>query len=40
MLVLGIDTSGYANVIGVVDGERVLADFVFKTRNESRAGQL
>ncbi|HEY51484.1 MAG TPA: tRNA (adenosine(37)-N6)-threonylcarbamoyltransferase complex dimerization subunit type 1 TsaB [Dehalococcoidia bacterium] len=37
MLVLGIDTSGYANAIGVVDGERVLADFAFQTRNESLA---
>ncbi len=35
MRVLGIDTSGYANAVGVVDGERVLADFVFQTRNES-----
>ncbi len=35
MRVLGIDTSGYANAIGVVDGERVLADFVLETRNES-----
>lgn len=37
MLVLGIDTSGYANAIGVVDGERILADFAFETRNESLA---
>jgi len=37
MLVLGIDTSGYANAIGVADGERVLADFAFQTRNESLA---
>ena len=37
MRVLGIDTSGYANAIGVVDGECVLADFAFKTRNESLA---
>jgi len=37
MLVLGIDTSGYANAIGVVDGERVLTDFVFEARNESLA---
>lgn len=37
MLVLGIDTSGYANAIGVADDGRVLADFVFKTRNESLA---
>jgi tRNA threonylcarbamoyladenosine biosynthesis protein TsaB len=37
MLVLGIDTSGYANAIGLVDGERVLTDFAFGTRNESLA---
>lgn len=37
MLVLGIDTSGHANAVGVVDGERILADFVFETRNESLA---
>jgi len=37
MLVLGIDTSGYANAIGVVDGERVLADLIFEARNESLA---
>lgn len=37
MLVLGIDTSGYANTIGVVDGERVLADFMLETRKESLA---
>ena len=35
MRVLGIDTSGYANAIGLVDGERVLADFVVQARNES-----
>jgi len=37
MRVLGMDTSGYANAIGLVDGERVLGDFVFETRNESLA---
>ena len=37
MLVLGIDTSGYANTIGVADDGRILADFVFETRNESLA---
>lgn len=37
MLVLGIDTSGYANAIGVVDGDKILADFVLETRNESLA---
>ncbi len=35
MIVLGIDTSGYANAIGVVDGERVMADFNFEARIDS-----
>lgn len=35
MKVLGIDTSGYANAIGVVDGDRVLADFNFEARTDS-----
>ncbi|MFC2066702.1 tRNA (adenosine(37)-N6)-threonylcarbamoyltransferase complex dimerization subunit type 1 TsaB [Chloroflexota bacterium] len=35
MKVLGIDTSGYANAIGVVDGKHVLADFTFEARNDS-----
>lgn len=35
MLVLGIDTSGYANAVGVVDGERVLSDFTFEARTDS-----
>ena len=35
MRVLGIDTSGYANAIGVIDGEKVLADFTFEARNDS-----
>ncbi len=35
MKVLGIDTSGYANAIGVVDGERILADFIFEARTDS-----
>jgi tRNA threonylcarbamoyladenosine biosynthesis protein TsaB len=35
MKVLGIDTSGYANAIGVVDGNRILADFTFEARNDS-----
>jgi len=33
--VLGIDTSGYANAIGVVDGNQILADFTFEARNDS-----
>ncbi len=35
MRVLGIDTSGYANAIGVADGSRVLADRVFAARSDS-----
>ena len=35
MRVLGIDTSGYVNAIGVVDGARVLADFTFDARSDS-----
>lgn len=35
MIVLGIDTSGYANAVGVTDGERVLADFTFEARIDS-----
>lgn len=35
MIVLGIDTSGYANAVAVVDGERVLADFAFAARTDS-----
>jgi len=35
MIVLGIDTSGYANAIGVIDGEQVLADFTFEARADS-----
>ena len=35
MIVLGIDTSGYANAIGVIEGERVLADFAFEARTDS-----
>jgi tRNA threonylcarbamoyladenosine biosynthesis protein TsaB len=35
MKVLGIDTSGYANAIGIVDGGQVLADLVFEARTDS-----
>lgn len=35
MKVLGIDTSGYVNAIGVIDGNRVLADFTFEARADS-----
>ncbi len=35
MKILGIDTSGYANAIGVVDGNQVLADFTFAARTDS-----
>ncbi|MFC1914447.1 tRNA (adenosine(37)-N6)-threonylcarbamoyltransferase complex dimerization subunit type 1 TsaB [Chloroflexota bacterium] len=32
---MGIDTSGYANAIGVVDGKQVLADLVFEAKTDS-----
>ena len=35
MKVLGIDTSGYANAVGITDGEQVLADFVFEAKADS-----
>lgn len=35
MKVIGIDTSGYANAIGVIDGDRILADFNFEARTDS-----
>lgn len=35
MIVLGIDTSGYANAVGVADSGRVLADFTFPARTDS-----
>ena len=35
MKVLGMDTSGYANAVGVTDGGRVLADYSFEARNDS-----
>lgn len=35
MIVLGIDTSAYANAIGIVDSGRILADFTFAARTDS-----
>ncbi|HEY83072.1 MAG TPA: tRNA (adenosine(37)-N6)-threonylcarbamoyltransferase complex dimerization subunit type 1 TsaB [Dehalococcoidia bacterium] len=35
MKILGIDTSGYANAIGVIDGDQILADLVFEARADS-----
>ena len=35
MRVLGIDTSGYTNAVGMVDGGRVLADFAYEARADS-----
>jgi tRNA threonylcarbamoyladenosine biosynthesis protein TsaB len=35
MIVLGIDTSGYVNAVGVVDGSRVLADNTFPAKTDS-----
>lgn len=35
MMVLGLDTSGYANAVGVVDGEKVLADLTYRAKTDS-----
>jgi tRNA threonylcarbamoyladenosine biosynthesis protein TsaB len=35
MIVLGIDTSGYVNAVGLTDGGRVLADASFPARTDS-----
>jgi tRNA threonylcarbamoyladenosine biosynthesis protein TsaB len=35
MIVLGIDTSGYSNAIGVVDGEKTLAGNSFEAKTDS-----
>ena len=35
MKVLGIDTSGYTNAVGVTDDEQILADFTFEARTDS-----
>jgi tRNA threonylcarbamoyladenosine biosynthesis protein TsaB len=35
MIVLGIDTSDYANAVGVVNGDQVLADFNFEAGSDS-----
>jgi tRNA threonylcarbamoyladenosine biosynthesis protein TsaB len=35
VIVLGIDTSGYVNAVGVVDGSRTLADNKFPARTDS-----
>ena len=35
MIVLGIDTSGYANAVGVVDDDRVLAEATFTAKTDS-----
>lgn len=35
MKVLGIDTSGYANAVGVADDGQILADFVFEAKADS-----
>jgi tRNA threonylcarbamoyladenosine biosynthesis protein TsaB len=35
LIVLGLDTSGYANAVGVVDGDSVLADASFPARTDS-----
>ena len=35
MIVLGIDTSGYVNAVGVVDGDRIIADVSFSAKTDS-----
>ncbi len=35
MIVMGIDTSDYANAVGVTDGGRILADRIFPARTDS-----
>ncbi len=35
MIVLGIDTSGYINAVGLADGDRVLADVAYSARTDS-----
>jgi tRNA threonylcarbamoyladenosine biosynthesis protein TsaB len=35
MIVLGIDTSGYTNAVGIVDGKKVLADESIPARTDS-----
>jgi tRNA threonylcarbamoyladenosine biosynthesis protein TsaB len=35
VIVLGIDTSGYVNAVGLVDGGRILADMSFPARTDS-----
>lgn len=35
MKVLGIDTAGYANAIGITDDDQILADFTFEARTDS-----
>jgi tRNA threonylcarbamoyladenosine biosynthesis protein TsaB len=35
VIVVGLDTSGYINAVGVVDGDRVLADASFSARTDS-----
>jgi tRNA threonylcarbamoyladenosine biosynthesis protein TsaB len=35
VIVLGLDTSGYANTVGVVDGDTVLSDMTYEARTSS-----
>jgi tRNA threonylcarbamoyladenosine biosynthesis protein TsaB len=35
MIVLGIDTSGYVNAVGITDGDRVIADASFPAKTDS-----
>jgi tRNA threonylcarbamoyladenosine biosynthesis protein TsaB len=35
MIVLGIDTSGYVNAVGIVEGSRILVDNIYPARTDS-----
>lgn len=35
MIVLGLDTSGYDNAVGITDGDKVLADSLFSAKTDS-----
>ena len=35
MIILGVDTSGYVNAVGLMDGDRVLADDIYPARTDS-----
>jgi len=35
MIVLGLDTSHYTNAVGVVEGDKILADFTYEAKSDS-----